>query len=68
MFLITSTAGLRAAKGEHATEHVARDVAGQIARVEGAASDVGGLAELVAAREGEAVGYGQGDGDGCRLC
>lgn len=54
----------RAAKGEEAADHVAREVAGDVARVEGAAGEVGGLAELVAAREGEAVGDGQDEGDG----
>lgn len=43
------------AAGEEAPNHVGGDVAGQAARVEGAAGHVGGLAELVAAGEGEGV-------------
>lgn len=42
------------------------DAAGQVGGGEGRASQIGGLAKLVAAGEGEGVGDGQGEGDGWR--
>ncbi len=52
---------------EYAANHVACDAAGQVARVQGAAGDIRGLAELVATREGEGVRDGKGEGDGCMI-
>jgi len=50
---------------EPAADHVAGDAAGEVGGAEGAAGEVGGLAELVAAGEGERVHDGQDEGDDC---
>lgn len=54
---------LHSATREPPSNHTARDSAGQVARVQCTAGEVRGLAELVAAREGEAVGDGEDEGD-----
>lgn len=48
---------------EQASHHVAGDASCQVGAAEGAAGQVGGLAELVAAGEGEGVHDGEDEGD-----
>lgn len=53
------------ASREPASDHVACDAAGQVAGSKGAACEVGGLAEFVAAGEGQGVHNGEDEGDDC---
>ena len=50
---------------EEAADHVGGNAAGQVAAGEGAAGQALGVAELVAAREGERVCDVEDEGDGC---
>lgn len=51
---------------EEATNHSTTEIAGEPAGRKGAGRDIGGLAELVAARKGEGIRDGKDDGDDCR--
>lgn len=50
---------------EETTNHSTAEIAGEPAGRKGAGRDIGGLAELVAARKGEGIRDGKDDGDGC---
>ena len=57
---------LRPGLTENAADHAAGDVLCQAAGGEGGAGEVGGLAEFVAAREGEGIGDGEDQSNDCR--
>lgn len=50
---------------EETTNHSTAEIAGEPAGRKGAGRDIGGLAELVAARKGEGIRDGKDDGDDC---